>query len=241
MTKQVIYTAIISLAIAAPVVLGDDNEGTQAKRSVDVELRFPKATDRDEMVARAKRFRAAFKDLGHESLALGDVRSVLGNLDEAASAILSFTRQTPMHEMQSVIEICRKLEFEMLSLTAGGVPNWNKFTPDAFEKARLKKPAVLALMRDLCPGCKAKRDALWSDKEVKAALEQRDVFLFFGNAATDTGLAEHVRKTFAVGELPVVIITSTPIKDEPLVLSGIPEPEQVIKALAKKIPVDAKD
>jgi len=159
-----------------------------------------------------------------------------------AKQVLLATIISVVYGSLSVCDDERKSErsVESVNLKESGELQWNKYSPNEFEKVRYRKPIIVALMRDLCPGCKAKRDALWADKKLKAALMRRNIVLFSGNAATDKQLAEQIKETFGVGDLPAVIVCSKPMSDKPIVLRGIPEPEIVIDALENKIPVCAK-
>lgn len=236
MTKQLICAVAIGAALGTLVARGDAVE-KPARELIDVELRFPKATGKEELDARSKAFRAGFEKLGNGSLALGEVKLMLGDYAKDGEAVLLFTHRTKMTETADVIKLCQALGYKSVHLAVRGDLRWRRFTPEEFGTLRFRKPTVLALMQDFCPGCRAKRDALWSDKALKAAILQREVVLFEGNAETDKEITRQVKEIFGVDKLPVVILNSTPMDDKPVVLPGIPEPRQVLKALEEKLPL----
>lgn len=114
---------------------------------------------------------------------------------------------------------------------------WSNFDEVNFDKKRFTGPMIVAIMKDLCPGCKAKRDALWSNRKLVEAVLQRKMILFNGNAETEVGLSDLIKQKFKVSDLPVVIIYRKSMMANPIILSGIPAAETIIKALDKHIPV----
>lgn len=114
---------------------------------------------------------------------------------------------------------------------------WKSFAEKDFGKVRFSAPTIIAVMLDLCPGCKAKRDALWSNPKLKRIVLERKMNLFNGNAAEDAGMDELIKNKFKVKKLPVVIIHDKTMAGDPLILDGIPEPDAVIKAILKKYPM----
>ena len=58
---------------------------------------------------------------------------------------------------------------------------WSDFDEAKFDKKRFTGPMIVAIMKDLCPGCKAKRDALWSNRKlVEAVVQQKMEIRRFG-------------------------------------------------------------
>lgn len=114
---------------------------------------------------------------------------------------------------------------------------WKAYSEKEFTKNRFSAPTVIVIMKDLCPGCRAKRDALWSNPAVKKQVTLRGMNLFRGNAAEEKGLQAAIEEKFKVKTLPVVIIHSKQMADKPLILPGTPEPAAVVKALQKKLPI----
>lgn len=113
---------------------------------------------------------------------------------------------------------------------------WTKLEFKQFDKKRFGNPIIISFMRDLCPGCKAKRDALWSDSELIQAVTKRKTVLFEGNAAVDQKLAADVKEKFAIKNYPVVILVGKGMSDKPVILEGIPEPAKVLDAVRKHFP-----
>ena len=114
---------------------------------------------------------------------------------------------------------------------------WKQFSEKEFGKVRFSAPTIIAVMLDLCPGCKAKRDALWSNPKLKRIVLERKMNLFNGNAAEDAGMDELIKTKFKVKKLPVVIIQDKTMAGDPIILNGIPEPDAVINAILKKYPM----
>ncbi len=117
---------------------------------------------------------------------------------------------------------------------------WSDFDEAKFDKKRFTGPMIVAIMKDLCPGCKAKRDALWSNRKLVEAVVQRKMILFNGNAETKVGLSDLIKRKFKVSDLPVVIIHRKSMMANPIILSGIPAAETIIKALDEHIPLKKK-
>ena len=139
-------------------------------------------------------------------------------------------------ELMRIAESCDKAGFQAVRISAIDGLQWEKFDKERFYKSLYVKPTMIAVMADLCPGCRNMRDRFWSGKRVLKELAKREAALFFGVGSEDQALAKFIRDEFDK-DLPVMMIWTTDMGGEPIQLPKLAKEADVLQALEEKLPL----
>lgn len=199
-----------------------------------LQISIPKEAKRGDFAAEIAKIQKGIAN--QKEIKVPKVLIVKADVKELAVDVL-MVEPKPIKDAETLQSLIVELSYEKPKLVEDRRFQWQTFDAETFDSIRFTKPIILAPMADLCPGCRAKRNQLWANPNVIAEIAKRDFVLITGNGSVEKDLEKQIKERFGKVDLPSVILNSTGMGDEPLVLKLIPEPKSVVAAIQSRFPL----
>ena len=228
-------SAILGLAVTDQAgVPGQDEPSSKPK--IELQLQLPNSQEGSPAEDLVQGIEQGYRQLNLSKYQLQPIEVVYSETNQSSAIIRTPSKSNPM-EMDRLVVLLNRFKITKVEKKTSLQLSWKTFSIKEFDRQRLTAPVLVAVMRDLCPGCKAARDKLWSDQQLRKAVVERKMVLFDGNASVDEDIAEAIRKKFDITKLPVVVIGDRKMTENFLIMPGIPKSADVLKAIEKKLPL----